>query len=82
MSVTKHKLACVIDNMCLGTTTMGARGQVVVPVEARKAMRLKQGDKLMVFVKFGKALGFIRTEEMSGFIDSLTKHVNKIKKHK
>lgn len=32
-----------------GTTTVGAKGQVVIPVEARKAMGLEEGEKLLVF---------------------------------
>jgi AbrB family looped-hinge helix DNA binding protein len=32
-----------------GTTTLGERGQVVIPAEAREAMGLKKGEKLLVF---------------------------------
>ncbi|MCR4323098.1 MAG: AbrB/MazE/SpoVT family DNA-binding domain-containing protein [Candidatus Azambacteria bacterium] len=32
-----------------GTATIGEKGQVVVPAEARTAMKLKKGDKLLVF---------------------------------
>ncbi len=32
-----------------GSVTVGERGQVVVPAEARKAHRLQPGDKLLVF---------------------------------
>ena len=32
-----------------GTSTIGEKGQVVVPVEARDAMNFKKGDKLLVF---------------------------------
>src|SRR5438105_4586088 len=32
-----------------GTTTIGEKGQVVIPAEARKAMDLKTSDKLLVF---------------------------------
>ncbi|MFO0702813.1 MAG: AbrB/MazE/SpoVT family DNA-binding domain-containing protein [Candidatus Andersenbacteria bacterium] len=32
-----------------GTTTMGEKGQVVIPVEAREAMQIKKGEKLLVF---------------------------------
>jgi len=32
-----------------GTTTVGEKGQVVIPSEAREAMSLKKGDKLLVF---------------------------------
>ncbi len=33
----------------LGTTTVGERGQVVIPAEARAEMDISSGDKLVVF---------------------------------
>ncbi len=47
-----------------GLTTMGVRGQIVVPAEARADLRLKPGDQLAVIGKFGKALGLIKAEEL------------------
>ena len=32
-----------------GTTTMGQKGQVVIPAEARISLGFKKGDKLLVF---------------------------------
>lgn len=32
-----------------GSGTVGERGQVVIPSEARAALRLKKGEKLLVF---------------------------------
>lgn len=32
-----------------GTTTVGERGQVVIPALARKSLKLSQHDKLLVF---------------------------------
>lgn len=40
---TQHQRHC-----WYGTTTIGERGQLVVPADARKAMKLKRGDKLLV----------------------------------
>lgn len=51
-----------------GTTTMGARGQVVIPACARKDLSLQPGDQLMVMGKFGKVLGLIKTDQMEGFV--------------
>ena len=39
-----------------GSTTMGERGQVVVPVEAREALGLERGEKLLVFGVKDKAV--------------------------
>ncbi len=32
-----------------GTVTVGERGQVVIPVEAREALQVSAGDKMLVF---------------------------------
>ena len=42
-----------LENRCLGSTTVGPRGQVVIPVNARKEMGIDAGTTLLVF----KALG-------------------------
>jgi AbrB family looped-hinge helix DNA binding protein len=51
-----------------GTTTMGARGQVVIPAEARKELGLKPGDRMLVMGKFGKVLGLMKADEIESFI--------------
>ena len=37
-----------------GTTTLGEKGQIVIPAYARKAMGLKSGDKLLVSKRVGR----------------------------
>jgi len=32
-----------------GTTTLGEKGQVVIPIDARKNMRIDKNDRLLVF---------------------------------
>ncbi|MEJ2740604.1 MAG: AbrB/MazE/SpoVT family DNA-binding domain-containing protein, partial [Dehalococcoidia bacterium] len=32
-----------------GSVTIGERGQIVIPVEARKDFGMKPGDKLLIF---------------------------------
>ena len=32
-----------------GSTTVGKKGQIVIPIETRKAMGWKEGEKLLVF---------------------------------
>ncbi len=39
----------MMDRKFFGTTTVGERGQVVIPSEAREAMGLEKGEKLLVF---------------------------------
>ena len=64
------------DDKFYGTTTIGAKGQVVIPVEARKELGLNPGDQLVVMGKFGKVLGLMKTEAMSDFIDTIMKNLS------
>ena len=70
-----------------GTTTMGASGQVVIPALARKELKLKGGDQLVVMGKFGKVLGLMKVEEMSAFVETIMKNLSgtgmehQVKKH-
>ena len=68
-----HKKLMEQDKL-YGTTTMGAKGQVVIPAEARKELNLKPGDQLLVMGRFGKALGLMKTDELSGIINMIMKH--------
>src|ERR1700690_1219195 len=58
-----------------GTTTMGARGQVVIPALARKDLKLQAGDQLVVMGKFGKVLGLMKTDQMSGFVNTIMENL-------
>lgn len=37
-----------IDDIFFGTATVGERGQIVIPAEARKRLNINPGDKLLV----------------------------------
>ncbi|MGI5818314.1 MAG: AbrB/MazE/SpoVT family DNA-binding domain-containing protein [Armatimonadota bacterium] len=38
-----------LEGMFVGSVTLGERGQVVIPAEAREQMGLQAGDKLLAF---------------------------------
>lgn len=57
----------------LGTTTIGEKGQVVIPAEARKAMKLKSGDKLLVFAMGNNIVAFTKSEQIERLADHLSK---------
>ncbi len=59
-----------------GTTTMGARGQVVIPAQARKDLKLEAGDQLAVMGKFGKVLGLMKTDQMLEFVETIMKNLS------
>lgn len=60
-----------------GTTSLGERGQIVIPAGARKALNLKKGDKLVVVSKGNKFLGILKAEEISKELKSLLSKIEK-----
>ena len=65
-----HKKMTSQDKL-YGTATVGARGQVVIPAEARKDLGISPGDHLLVMGKFGKVLGLIKADQMENFIKTI-----------
>lgn len=62
-----------------GTTTIGEKGQIVVPAEARTAMKLKKGEKLLVF-GFGKSmLAIAKFDGLEKMADHLAKKLEAIR---
>lgn len=53
-----------------GSVTVGERGQVVIPAEARTFLGIKPGDKLLVMKHpFHKGVMLARFEDLKGFFD-------------
>jgi AbrB family looped-hinge helix DNA binding protein len=47
-----------------GSVTVSERGQIVIPVDARKDFKIKTGDKLLVFGDLERGLGIATFEIM------------------
>jgi AbrB family looped-hinge helix DNA binding protein len=48
MNSPKDAKECGFDDCFYGSVTVGERGQIVIPSEARTAMGIQQGDKLLI----------------------------------
>lgn len=59
-----------------GTATVGERGQVVIPSKVRKRLKIKTGDRLVVFTHRGNVVGFMKATELNAMLDSMTRTVN------
>jgi AbrB family looped-hinge helix DNA binding protein len=63
----------------VGTTTVGPKGQVVIPVEARDKMGLMPGDKVIVlYMDDHKTVSFISEPEMQGIINKMGAHLSEV----
>lgn len=54
-----------------GSTLVGARGQIVIPADARKDLHIKAGDRLVVMGKGKRALGLIKASEMASILSQI-----------
>ena len=59
-----------------GSTTVGERGQIVLPAKLRKAFRLKRGDKLLV-IGLGHAQNIVlfKAEAMDEYLEMMTENI-------
>lgn len=61
------------DDFFLGTVTVGDRGQVVIPAEARKKLNINTGDKFFVVSHpSGEGLLMFKVQAMRDFLSRLT----------
>jgi AbrB family looped-hinge helix DNA binding protein len=66
-----------------GTTTVGARGQVVIPIEIREMYGIKPGDRLVVLAKRDKQIiSFVTLKTFNDFLSHASKMVVELNKLK
>ncbi len=65
-----------------GKASLGTKGQIVIPAEARKAMGINPGDNLIIMSGppgQNKMISIIPEEEFSKFLKFFEDHVNGLK---
>lgn len=68
------------DKELFGTATVGTKGQVVIPADARDALGIKTGDRLYVVGSRSKqVVGFIKEEQLREMLEHLTDHIEQYK---
>lgn len=63
-----------------GSTSVGARGQIVIPIKARKDFKIKNGEELLVFGAHGKFIAVAKLSEMKEFLEELSLQFKEIEK--
>lgn len=68
------------DKKLYGTATVGTKGQVVIPADARQALGIETGDRLYV-VGSDKAgwVGFLKEEQLRALVAHLTDNIDSFK---
>lgn len=70
-----------LEKLFCGSVTIGERGQVVIPAEARKDCHMESGDKLLVFnhpLNVGVML--VRVDALSEFTKFVTEDLSRLSK--
>lgn len=63
-----------------GTATVGSKGQIVIPADAREELNLKPGDKLYIAGSPEKSVLFcLKEEQLQHLIEKLTGDVENAK---
>jgi AbrB family looped-hinge helix DNA binding protein len=65
-----------------GSATVGAKGQIVIPSEARTELDIKEGDKVIV-VSAGKKPGLlvIKADSLEKMIKNMHDHLGEVLEH-
>ena len=62
-----------------GAVTVGERGQLVIPADLRKDLKIGPGDKLMIFAKIDrKMISIMREEDFSAFLQKASRIISKL----
>ena len=70
------KKECFMPGSICGATSLGARGQLVIPKEARAKLNLKEGERFLVIEHLGKII-LVPEDQMRHIINEITTHLNK-----
>ena len=68
------------DKKLFGTATVGTKGQVVIPADARDELGIESGDRLYVVGSVEKKwVGFIKEEQFRELSNHLTDNIEQYK---
>lgn len=63
-----------------GSVTVGTKGQVVIPAEARQALNISSGDKLVVFgIPERNMLGICTVDSVESMLSDMAKKLKTIR---
>jgi AbrB family looped-hinge helix DNA binding protein len=62
-----------------GSTTLGEKGQVVIPAEAREELSLEKGEKLLVFGLGKQVIALTKLNQVERILGHLENKLNNLK---
>jgi len=68
-------------NRCFGSATVGPRGQVVIPANARKELGMDTGDTLLVFAFFqSRGLVLLKADAVEQMLNMMSERLSSFEK--
>ncbi len=68
-----------MDACFYGSATVGERGQVVIPADARAQLEIRPGDKLLIMKHpVHTGLVMVKLDHLRGFLDEFSREVERI----
>lgn len=68
------------DKVFYGATTLGEKGQVVIPAEARRFMKINKGEKLLAFGIGKDMLVFTKFSQLQEIVKHLSANLKGVQK--
>ena len=66
-----------------GTATIGSKGQVVIPADAREELGLKPGDRLYVLGAMNDGgIVFLKEEMLEGIVEQMSAQIEGFREYK
>jgi AbrB family looped-hinge helix DNA binding protein len=66
---------------CYGTTTIGPKGQIVIPAKLRKELAIKTGEQFLVFKnEHFHGIVIIKTKEINNLLKSIVDELSILEK--
>ena len=76
-------MAQIHNKKLYGTATVGTKGQVVIPAEARSELGIASGDRLYVIGSPDKGfLGFLKEEALDSIMQHLSEQIENFRELK
>lgn len=64
----------------MGITTLGEKGQIIIPAEARATMKLVKGERLIVMNAHKNTLVIMKASRFEAMAAHFTKHLTSVRK--
>ena len=75
-------MEAIFQGKAYGAASVGAKGQIVIPSELRKELKIKAGDQVMIFSKLDKKyISLMHARDFSNLMSKAGKVLERLEAH-